>query len=142
MGTASAAEAALTETSCSNCESMSLSCLRSQITFFNEGSPPRSAFPFAFSPRPKKQRSSRPLTLGSSDVTPAQPPHAPLLQHRLISPVCLVSFGVSKEEIEEWVCSSLKAHAAHLSKPCRTTSASAKRAYAAASSVLHTMVVL
>ncbi|KAL0190897.1 hypothetical protein M9458_013595, partial [Cirrhinus mrigala] len=39
----------------------------------------------------------------------------------------------------------LKAHAAHPSKPCRTTSALANRAYAAAGQaglVLHTMAVL
>lgn len=79
-------EAALAETDCSHCESMSIALLRSWITFFNEGSPAPPALPSLPSqePRRKKQQSHRAELSGSSELTPTQVPRASLFHKTMI----------------------------------------------------------
>lgn len=83
------------------------------LPFFQEGGPPRSALPFPFSTKRKKQRSSGSFLAGSSCVASAQCPRAPPSLRTLDLPVCftqedqrpssaasgLVSFGASEEVI-------------------------------------------
>ncbi len=83
------ADAALTGSDCSHCESISLASLRSQIAFFSESDSTPRALPFSSSQGPvrKKQRgrgSKRPV---ESELTPAQIPRVSLSPHREVSPV-------------------------------------------------------
>ncbi len=83
------ADAALTGSDCSHCESISLASLRSRIAFFSESDPAPRALPFSSSQGPvrKKQRgrgSQRPV---ESELTPAQIPRVSLSPHREVSPV-------------------------------------------------------
>lgn len=87
------AKTVLTETSCSHCENMSLTCLHQQI--LHEGSPSRSALLFPFSHKRKKQWSSRTHPRGPGDVMAALPLHASPSLH------CLMA-----NDVEEWVCSN------------------------------------
>lgn len=58
--------------SCSHCESMSLSSISSRINFFYEGPPPHSTLPIPSNPKRKKQRSSGSFSGGTSSVTSRQ----------------------------------------------------------------------
>lgn len=82
------ADAALTETSCSHCESMPLSSLRSRIAFFSEHGSAPHALPFPFSHEPRrKKRGQRAEQLEVSELTSAQTPRASLSPQKAISPV-------------------------------------------------------
>lgn len=108
------AEAALTETSCCFCESMSLASLRSRIAFFNESNPAPRALPSFSSREParKRQRGRGAQRPDLGELTPAQRPRASPSPMREPSPVLfsrpeqrpsaeasdLVSFGGSEDE--------------------------------------------
>lgn len=129
------AEAAITGTECSHCESMSLRLLRSHFALFHKGGPPQSALTFLPSqkPRRKKQWGNRTQQSGLSDHMAAQLLCALLSLQCLDSLVyfthedqCpssaasgLISLCVFEEEVvpddsmslmasdaEEWACSS------------------------------------
>ncbi len=69
------AEAALTETACCHCESMSLALLCSRIAFFSEGDPAPHALPFLSSQEPwrKKQQSQKAEQTGSCQYMARMP---------------------------------------------------------------------
>lgn len=108
------AEAALTETSCCFCESMSLASLRSRIAFFNESDPAPRAPPSFSSREParKRQRGRGAQRPDLGELTPAQHPRASPSPMREPSPVLfsrpeqrpsaeasdLVSFGGLEDE--------------------------------------------
>ncbi|ROK16088.1 hypothetical protein DPX16_22706 [Anabarilius grahami] len=108
------AEAALTEITCSHCESMSLASLCSRIAFFSESDSAPRALPFSSSPGPvrKKQRGRGSQRSDETELTPAQVPCTSLSPQREVSPVRfshpdqrpsaivsdLVSFGGSDEK--------------------------------------------
>lgn len=105
------------KTSCSHCESLSLTSLCVQIAFFSESGPAPHAIPFSFSQEPwrKKQWSQKVELTCASELVPAQIPCAsaspqredfPVLfsnadQHRSSGVSCLVSFGGSEEDFPD-----------------------------------------
>ncbi len=111
------ADAALADSDCSHCESISLASLRTRIAFFSESDPTHHALPFSSSQGPvrKKQWGRGSQHLVESELTPAQIPRASLLPHREVSPVLfsqpdqrpsasvsdLVSFGGSDDELAD-----------------------------------------
>lgn len=144
------AEAAITGTECSHCESMSLRLLRSHFALFHKGGPPQSALTFLPSqkPRRKKQWGNRTQQSGLSDHMAAQ------LLCALLSLQCLDSLvyfthedqcpssaasglislcGFEKEVVpddsmslmasdaEEWACSSEEPDAKPLMQQCLTS---------------------
>ncbi len=72
------ADSALSGTDCSRCKSFSLSSLRSWIAFFSESDSAPHALPFSSSQGPvrKKQQGRGSEQLVTSELTPAQCPHA------------------------------------------------------------------
>ncbi len=125
------ADAALTGSDCSHCESISLASLRTCIAFFSESDPAPRALPFSSSQGPvrKKQRGRGSQCPVESELTPAQIPHASLSPHREISPVLfsqpdqrpsasvsdLVSFGGSDDELADDSMSLVASDAEELS---------------------------
>ncbi len=109
------ADAVLSRTDCSHCESFSLASLRSQIAFFSESDSAPRALPFSSSQGPvrKKQRGrgfEQPVT---SELTSAQCPRASPLPQREHLPVLftqhdpsaaandMILFGVSDNELDD-----------------------------------------
>ncbi len=100
------AEAALTETACSHCKSMSLALLCSRIAFFSKGDPTLCALPFLSSqePRRKKQQSQKAAQMGSSKLMARMPclPRSSMIPH------CSSPKTISTPHLERAIWSPLK----------------------------------